>query len=546
DLVIPLYSVGPLLNATGQDPLAVLVIRIDPDKFLYPLIQSWPTPSPSGETLLVRKEGEAVVYLNELRHRQGTALVLRIPIGDGTLLAAKAVLGQTGFFEGIDYRGIPALGVVRPIPDSTWFIVAKVDRAEIFAPLSQSGWLLFGLVAALILAAGGAIGFFWRRQQIQVYRRQVQIGQERLAAQRLFNQFFNMSLDPLCIAGLDGYFKQLNPAFASTLGFSRDELLSKPFLEFVHPEDRPAMLAATEQLSTGQALTRFANRYACKDGSYRWLSWTIHPDPQEQLLYAVAHDITENRQAEEVIRKLNAELEQRVRERTAELEDAVKELETFSYSVSHDLRSPLRAIDGFSRLLLTTTAGHLDGEQERLLQVIRSSTQQMGQLIADLLAFARLGRQELRKSKVDMEKLAHSVFAELRTANSGRPLELVMDSIPPALGDPSMLRQVWFNLLSNAVKFTRGRDPARIEIGSQTEDGMNRYSVKDNGVGFDMHYADKLFGVFQRLHSTREFEGTGVGLAIVQRVIHRLGGKVQADGTVGAGATFAFTLPKGE
>ncbi|MCX5976086.1 MAG: PAS domain S-box protein [Coprothermobacterota bacterium] len=318
----------------------------------------------------------------------------------------------------------------------------------------------------------------------------------------------------------------------------------------VHPEDVERGDAEVQMALRGEKEFDTEFRVVWPNGAIRHIRAraSVHRDAagQPTKLIGTNYDITERKQAEEAIRKLNAELEQRVKERTAELEDAVKELEAFSYSVSHDLRSPLRAIDGFSRLLLTATAGHLDGEQERLLQVIRSSAQQMGQLIEDLLMFSRLGRQELRISKVDMEKPAHSVFAELCTANPGRPLELVMNSLPPALGDPAMLRQVWFNLLSNAVKFTRGRDPARIEIGSQSEGGMNRYSVKDNGVGFDMHYADKLFGVFQRLHSTREFEGTGVGLAIVQRVIHRLGGEVQADGTVGEGATFAFTLPKGE
>jgi signal transduction histidine kinase len=237
------------------------------------------------------------------------------------------------------------------------------------------------------------------------------------------------------------------------------------------------------------------------------------------------------------------ELEQRVQERTAQLEAANKELEAFSYSVSHDLRAPLRAIDGFSRILLEDSIENLDEEGKRVLNVIRNNTQKMGQLIDDLLVFSRLGRQEIKKSDIDMGKLATSVFKELRLSAPERKIKLNIKTLSSSQGDSSMIRQVFTNLLSNAVKFTRPKDTAAVEVGGSEEKTESIYYVKDNGVGFDMQYVNKLFGVFQRLHSTTEFEGTGVGLAIVQRIIHRHGGRVWGEGKVGEGATFYFSLP---
>ena len=237
------------------------------------------------------------------------------------------------------------------------------------------------------------------------------------------------------------------------------------------------------------------------------------------------------------------ELEQRVRDRTAQLEAANKELEAFSYSVSHDLRAPLRAIDGFSRVVLEDYTDKLDDEGKRYLNIIRSNTQKMGQLIDDLLMFSRLGRQELRASDIDMGKLAKAVSEELKLAVPERKLQFTINALIPAQGDQAMIRQVFVNLLSNAVKFTRPKENAMIEVGASNEGDENVYYVKDNGVGFDMQYVDKLFGVFQRLHSSAEFEGTGVGLAIVQRIIHRHGGRVWGEGKVGEGATFYFSLP---
>lgn len=248
----------------------------------------------------------------------------------------------------------------------------------------------------------------------------------------------------------------------------------------------------------------------------------------------------ERKRAEEEIKELNEELKRR----TFELESINKELEAFSYSVSHDLRAPLRAIDGFSGIILEDYSDKFDAEGKRLLNVIINNAHKMGQLIDDLLTFSRLGRQDIRSSNIDMSELAKTVFEELKTISSDRTIELNIKTLPPACGDRAMIREVFANLLSNAVKFTRTKAPAVIEVGGTTEDEENIYCVKDNGVGFDMQYKNKLFGVFQRLHSAEEFEGTGVGLALTQQIIHRHGGRVWAEGKLNEGATFYFSLPK--
>jgi len=240
-------------------------------------------------------------------------------------------------------------------------------------------------------------------------------------------------------------------------------------------------------------------------------------------------------------------LEAQVAQRTEALEGTNAELESFSYSVSHDLRAPLRAIHGFARILLEDHKAKLDPEAQRLLGVIDQNTRRMGQLIDDLLAFSRLGRQGITAGRVDMKELARTVADEVQRveaeAERKGSLEIRIDPLPVARGDRALVRQVISNLLQNAVKFSRGRDNARVEVGSRPDGGLTVYFVKDNGAGFDPRYSDKLFGVFQRLHSAEQFEGTGVGLAIVKRIVQRHGGRVWAEGQVDQGATFYFTLP---
>ncbi|HMQ29103.1 MAG TPA: ATP-binding protein [Chloroflexaceae bacterium] len=235
-------------------------------------------------------------------------------------------------------------------------------------------------------------------------------------------------------------------------------------------------------------------------------------------------------------------LEQRVGQRTAQLEHAVRELEAFAYSVSHDLRSPLRAIDGFARILAQEHAEAMPAEARHYLERIRQNARQMGALIDDLLAFSRLDRQALQPQPLNMAALAQQAFASLSAEQAGRQVALSIGELPGCAGDPTLVRQIWANLLANALKYTRRRPLATIEVGGYVEGDERVYFVRDNGAGFDMRYADKLFKVFQRLHRPADYEGNGVGLANVQRIVRRHGGRVWATGEVDRGATFFFTL----
>ena len=345
----------------------------------------------------------------------------------------------------------------------------------------------------------------------------------------------------------DGTTGYVNRQLIEYTGMAANDVKAWSWGVGLHPEDLDACLRGwTSALRTGLAYNAECRIRRSSDGAYRWHLARALPvrDPKGHVLqwFATATDIDAQKQAENDARQLNAMLERRVEERTEQLVEANKELEAFSYSVSHDLRAPLRAVDGFSRILQEDYDDKLDDEGRRVLNVIRNSSQEMGRLIDDLLAFSRLGRTEMALAEVDMNALVRSVLDEMRRERGTLP-EVDLRPLPRARGNAALLRQVWVNLLSNAVKFSAKAERPHIEVGSYAEDSAQVYYVRDNGAGFDMTYYDKLFGVFQRLHRSDEYPGTGVGLAIVQRVVSKHGGKVWAQGAVGQGATFFFTLP---
>jgi light-regulated signal transduction histidine kinase (bacteriophytochrome) len=299
--------------------------------------------------------------------------------------------------------------------------------------------------------------------------------------------------------------------------------------------------------------SRFDEEYRIvrvSDGAARWVHGLgeLHQDASGAVvrMIGVIQDITEQHDAEVSLRELNATLEQRVADRTARLDFANRELESFSSSISHELRGPLRAVDGYAQMLLEEYAPRLDAEGRRYLDVIGANSQRMGEMIADLLKFSRVGGQEMVPARLDMAELVTSAWHDLTTADQRARIALRVDALPRAVGDGSLIRQVWMHLLSNAEKFTRPITDRAIDVGFREEPGRTVYFVRDNGVGFEAARAARLFAVFQRLHTVGEFEGLGIGLALVQRIVHRHGGTVWAEGAVGAGATFFFALPAGE
>jgi len=914
--------VAPILNADGGTPaVAAVTLRTDPGTFLYPLIQSWPLPSSSGETLLVERRGNRIVYLNDLRFRDNAALVFTTPVDTPQRPAAMAVRGRHGVVQGLDYRGVPVLAAIQPVPQTPWFIVAKEDTSDVLGPIRTRGWLTAVVAFALVALAGAGTLLLWRARESQA---SVEIRE----SEEKFRGFFELTADLVVIADVEGNFREVNSAWSKTLGYSKEELLGKPFLAFVHPDDvEMTKQVIAEHLQRGETVVSFENRYIGKDGGSVWLGWTAQPEVAEGYTFAIARDITERKHAEAALRdseaalraildatpfpvalvdarddvidywsssaltlfghtaptaaewyemaypdpdyrrevidrwepllerarrsgqavntgeyriacrdgsvricelhvifladrlvvtfnditerkqaeeelretrdylenlfgyanapvivwdqelritrfnhafeeltqravaevvgrhldllfpdderrtqalghvtsasagerwqvveipilradgevrtvlwnsatvyaadkmtpvatiaqghditervqaedelraserkfretilaldegyysvtldavlldhnpafnrilgidpdadlrgtrgpgfwwdpadrtvyvehlsrdgvihdhvvrakaadgsplillvsahlvrdehgeikhidgsivdftvrkaaedeieRLNAELEQRVLERTAQLDATNKELEAFAYSVSHDLRAPLRHISGFSELLAARSAGVLDDRGRHYLETITTSVGQMGVLIDDLLQFSRTGRAALQIAEVDMEAALREALEPLQRETEGRDVEWSIGPLPAVIGDRALLRQVWANLLGNAVKYTRGRAPARIEVGARDGDGDGAsedvFWVRDNGVGFDMQYAHKLFGVFQRLHSSAEFEGTGIGLANVQRIIDRLGGRVWAEAELDQGAVFYFSLPR--
>ncbi len=363
---------------------------------------------------------------------------------------------------------------------------------------------------------------------------------------------FESAPDPVVIVTEDGRIELVNRRTEEMFGYRRDELIGSPIevlvperARGVHVANREGYVREAHVRPMGVGLELSGRR---KDGSEVPVEISLSPVEVDGrlLVMSTVRDISERKAAHDAIRRLNEELEERVRQRTAQLETANAELEAFSYSVSHDLRAPLRAVDGFARIVGEQHEDEVPEKIRRYLGLIRKSAQEMGALIDGLLSFSRLGQQALVLRQLELEPLVHKVVAELRAQQNGGTAEVTIGELPSVSADAVLLRQVFVNLVANALKYTRGRDEARVEIGCREQGAERVFFVADNGIGFDMRYADKLFKVFQRLHRAEDYEGSGLGLALADRIVRRHGGRMWAEGEEGAGATSYFTLEGAE
>lgn len=371
---------------------------------------------------------------------------------------------------------------------------------------------------------------------------------KRIESEFRFNKLYENGPFGMVMADSEFRFKKANPAFCSILGYTETQLQNLTFKDVTFPADLIKDIPNVKKLMQKEiAIYKTDKRYVRKDGEIIWGSLTVTStyDSNGKFLYnlGIIEDITNRINAEEKIRNLNETLEQRVVERTSELELANKELEAFSYSVSHDLRAPLRHINGYVDLLNKRFSDNLPEKGLHYLLTVANASKQMGLLIDDLLQFSRTGRQELNKVRLNMNVLVNEVIFSTKQDTKNRKIKWTVDELPDVFGDNSLLKLVWINLIDNAIKYTKFIDVAEISITCRNEKGSFVFCIRDNGVGFDMKYAQNLFGVFQRLHSLSEFEGTGIGLANVQRIIHKHKGRIWAEAEPNKGAAFFFSLP---
>jgi PAS domain S-box-containing protein len=553
-LIVPLRAVE-----VHEPPQAVLVWRLDPSTYLYPLLASWPTPSVTSESLLVRRDDDHTVVLNPLRRDLSTALTLRTPLAWNHVPSVQAVLGREGVVEAPDYRGVSVLAALRRVPDTPWHLSVRVDQAEVYAPLRERWWWLTSLVGALLLASGAGVGLLWRQQRAQrlvaELRADAALRAQATALRHAHDTLsFHLDNSPLGVIEWDLHFRVIrwSPRAEALFGWTAADVLGRhpSEWEFIHPDDAAAVTVLISDLVAGRLpRNRNVNRNLTKDGRVLHCEWhnSARLGSGETLasIFSLVHDVTDRVVAEQALRTLNEELEQRVRDRTSELHRRNRELEVFTYSVSHDLKAPLRGIDGYSRLLLEDHADELTGDGPTFVHNIRTATANMGRLIDDLLEYSRVERRQMQSTRLALRPFVDAVIAA-RVPDLAAGTVDVRLNVPDVTvsADEQGLTLALRNLLDNALKFAARSETPVVEFGATVRAEAVELQVRDNGIGFDMKYHDRIFDIFQRLHRAEEYAGTGVGLAIVRKSMERMGGRVWAESAPGRGATFVLAIPR--
>lgn len=470
---------------------------------------------------------------------------------------------KSGVVEAPDYRNVQAFVVYRWLPDRNLCLIVKLDKTEAYRPARVFGGTI-AAISAIALLTAAALAFALARSltrpilalqegaerfgrgeldmrldevskdelgqlAIEFNRMAEALAEQQTLLRRRAEQFFNLSPDLLCTISSSNRIQDLNPAWEQTLGFPRDELKGRLLTSFVHPDDLSATQTALRRISK-EGSGRFENRCRHSNGLYRWLAWVVVRSSQDQLLYAAARDITDRRLVEE-----------RMRQQSEELERSNRELEEFAYVASHDLQEPLRLVSSHVQLLARRYSGRLDKDADEFIEFAIDGTNRLKSLISDLLAYSKVGTSGRAYTAVDMESVLAQVLENLRTSLDDNRVVITHDPLPQVLGDYEQMTQLLQNLIDNSIKF-RGKEAPRVHVGARQLSERWLLFVRDNGIGIDPQYTERVFVIFQRLHSRDDYPGTGIGLAICRKIVERHGGHIWVDSEPGKGATFYFTL----
>jgi PAS domain S-box-containing protein len=644
-------------NQDERTVLGIVALRIDPAVFLYPLISRWPTPSATAETLLLRRDGNDALFLNELKFQKNTALSLRIPVASPDVPAVKAVLGETGIVEGLDYRGVRVIADVRPVPDTPWSLVARMDDAEVYAPLRERLWQTVALIGVALLGTGAGLGFLSRHREAELYRERAEASEARRASEVRYRRLFESAKDGILILDAEtGMVVDVNPFLIELVGCARETVLEKRvwelgFLkdtianqanfaelqhsEYVRYEDMPLETAdgrrievefisnvylvnhqkviqcsirdISERKRAEEALRVLSARHEAildsvpdiimevdANKTYTWMnrpgraffgedamgkqasdyfvgqqntysavqplfdggesliyveSWQRRKDGEERLLawwcrqlrdqggrvtgvLSSARDITELQRAEAEKDRIAADLKR-----------SNKELEQFAYVASHDLQEPLRMVSSYVQLLAQRYEGQLDDKAHKYIHYAVDGALRMQQLIEDLLTYSRAGTRGGPLEPTDSRSALDEAVRSLGKMIEESGAVITHAELPLVRANAPQLAQVFQNLLSNAIKF-HGEAPPHAHVSAEDKGREWVFSVKDNGIGIDPQYKDRVFVIFQRLHTRQEYPGTGIGLAVCQRIVERHDGRVWFESAPGKGSTFCFSIPK--
>ncbi len=522
----------------------VLELRVNPYKLLYPLIGSWPTDSPSAETLLVRRDGNDVVFLNELRHRKGTALTLRFPVEENqNLPAVQAVQGREGIVEGRDYRGVPTLAALHAIPGTPWFMVSKIDLEEILTPMRSQVVTTIIVLVALIVASALGVGLLGRRRDNEWLRQQLAVEHDRRALAERYMVLNKHANDVILLSDQQGKILEANDRALAAYGYSQEEMIALRMRDLRGPE--------SEMESTDGTMMESVHRR--RDGSTFPVEISTHTTAIEGVTYhqSVIRDITERKQAARSLMRINQELARKN-----------QELEQIVYVASHDLRSPLVNVQGFSTELKAALdelqailadvpvpedkrarlSLLLDEDLPESLGYILSGIAKMNALISGLLRLSRLGRAALSIGPVDMNELVTEVASTFDFQIKEAGVSLSIGELPSCRGDAAQLSQAFSNLLGNALKYLDASRPGVVRITGERERGRSVYCIEDNGMGIAAAHHARVFDLYHRLNPAAN-AGEGLGLTIVRTVLERQQGKVWLESELGAGARFYVSMP---